>query len=117
MICFTGVLINYPPLTAYHSFLGNIFDPTIYELNTSRGYESVGEKHFMRSTVQCSDLVVLVPSILLLVHKLLNLESNMISHVLVLLFCFLQPGLLLIDHGHSQYNGVCIGLALLASYS
>ena len=113
--------LDYPPLTAYHSylcgFLGNIFDPTIFELNTSRGYESVGEKHFMRCTVQCSDLVVLVPSILLLVHKLLNLESNMISHVLVLLFCFLQPGLLLIDHGHFQYNGVCIGLALLASYS
>jgi alpha-1,3-glucosyltransferase len=40
-------------------------------------------------------------------------DSGMITLAVALI---LHPGLLLIDHGHFQYNGVCIGLALAAMW-
>ena len=120
--------LDYPPLTAYHSYLfglcANTINPSIVALETSRGYESSEEKFFMRSTVQISDMIIFVPAILFLVEKVKsarrvdnqNLKES-VQRLLISLFCLLQPGLLIIDHGHFQYNGVCIGFALLAAYA
>jgi alpha-1,3-glucosyltransferase len=122
--------LDYPPLTAYHSYLCGVFanavNPSMVALGSSRGFESPIEKLFMRMTVQISDLIIFVPAIFLLV-KYCNTSSRQrvddkilmgkIKRLLIILFCLLQPGLLLIDHGHFQYNGVCIGFALLAAFA
>jgi alpha-1,3-glucosyltransferase len=39
-----------------------------------------------------------------------------IVHLLQLLVLLILPGLILIDHGHFQYNGVCLGFSLFACY-
>ena len=122
--------LDYPPLTAYHSYLfglcANTINPSMVALKSSRGYESSEEKIFMRSTVQISDIIIFVPAILFLVENLKTSASQRVDNqnlkgrvqrFLVSLFCLLQPGLLIIDHGHFQYNGVCIGFALLAAYA
>jgi len=40
-------------------------------------------------------------------------DKDIGQKILAFLFISLQPGLLLIDHGHFQYNGVSLGLALI----
>jgi alpha-1,3-glucosyltransferase len=54
--------LDYPPLTAYHSYmLGQIalhVEPELVQLHTSRGYQSLSSKWFMRCTVLVADLLV-----------------------------------------------------------
>ena len=54
--------LDYPPLTAYHSWLcGSIahyINPTWVALHTSRGFESYDHKLFMRYTVLVVDVLV-----------------------------------------------------------
>lgn len=82
--------LDYPPLTAYHSWLcgkvyvdisfiytklkadhtlsrGSFINPLWFALDSSRGFESEESKVFMRSTVLVSDLLIYVPAILGLV--------------------------------------------------
>ncbi|KAJ6253815.1 dolichyl pyrophosphate protein [Anaeramoeba flamelloides] len=62
--------LDYPPLTAYHSYLmGKIFsivdDGDFMRLYTSRGYETEFTKMVMRMSVIVSDLLLLFPSLYL----------------------------------------------------
>ena len=103
--------LDYPPITAYHSYtMGNIISKYIYpemlELDISKGFEDEKSKFIMRITVIINDLIIYIPSVLLL-STILRMPSYL------LLF---HPSLLLIDHGHFQYNSVCLGLSLLAIY-
>ncbi|KAK7072865.1 Glucosyltransferase-like protein, partial [Halocaridina rubra] len=58
--------IDYPPLTAYHSYLCGLvahkINPRFVDLDTSRGYESYEHKLFMRSTVFIVDILVYFPA-------------------------------------------------------
>ena len=75
--------LDYPPLTAYHSWLcgkmwvvpdilalplsplknsGSYIDASWFALDTSRGIESPTSKLFMRSTVLASDYAIYVPA-------------------------------------------------------
>ncbi|KAF2076732.1 hypothetical protein CYY_001989 [Polysphondylium violaceum] len=107
--------LDYPPLTAYLSWIygkiGEVYERPSMELFTSRGYETDTSKLFMRATVIISDLVVWLPSVWFFVNTYYN-DKDLGSRILAFLFISLQPGLLLIDHGHFQYNGVSLGLAL-----
>ncbi|GFX48349.1 dolichyl pyrophosphate Man9GlcNAc2 alpha-1,3-glucosyltransferase [Trichonephila clavipes] len=97
--------LDYPPLTAYHSYLcGRVakwINPNWVALNTSRGFEGYYHKIFMRSTVLVSDLIFYIPLILYwsIVQRPWNLRNKAIAAGL----CLLYPGLILIDHGHFQY--------------
>jgi alpha-1,3-glucosyltransferase len=95
--------LDYPPLTAYHSYLmGSVAEKvnaSFVEIKTSRGIESLQVKLFMRVTALVSDVVFFFPPVL----------ANPLASV-ILFF----PGLMLIDHGHFQYNAVSLGLTLLA---
>ena len=89
-------------------YIAQMINPHWVALNVSRGIESPEHQIFMRSTVILSDLIVLVPAAFF-VKKHLG-SFAMIS----LLF---NPCLILVDHGHFQYNGVSLGLAILAAFS
>ncbi|KAF2978385.1 hypothetical protein EK904_005479 [Melospiza melodia maxima] len=61
--------LDYPPLTAYHSFvcayIAKLINPDWVALHTSRGYESQPHKLFMRTTVFVADLLVYIPAVIL----------------------------------------------------
>lgn len=101
--------LDYPPLTAYHmrlcGYVGGLFNPEWFAFVTSRGIETAESKIFMRLTVIISDLVVYLPACILVREKFGR------GAFLALL---LNPALLLVDHGHFQFNGVSLGLFLIA---
>lgn len=114
--------LDYPPLTAYHSFaLGYIADKinsSYVKLHESRGISSEDHKYFMRLTVLCADIFVYVPSLIYFVltdnrEETAKGEFSIFSfrkkHI-VLLNMLMYPGLILIDHGHFQYNCASLGL-------
>ncbi|DBA03458.1 TPA: hypothetical protein N0F65_002866 [Lagenidium giganteum] len=108
--------LDYPPLTAYVSYVcGWLFhrvEPDMVALTTSRGYETPTSKVLMRLSVIACDALLFFPAIWLVarwVHR--QQWTKQTSFVLLVL---LQPSLLLIDHGHFQYNNVCLGFTALA---
>ncbi|EZA60360.1 hypothetical protein DMN91_011301 [Ooceraea biroi] len=121
--------LDYPPLTAYHSLLlGHIatrIDPSFVKLHESRGLESAEHKHFMRLTVLIADILVYVPAIMYFVANLhlsskscRSTESNVFQFKkrdAVILTALIYPGLILIDHGHFQYNCISLGLFVAAA--
>ena len=100
--------LDYPPLTAYHSYMmgmvGNQINSSYVELHNSRGIQTHLHKLFMRLTVIVSDILILFPPIFLFSNK------NYLTPVTILSY----PGLVLIDHGHFQYNNISLGLFLAA---
>eukprot|EP01126_Amoeba_proteus_P037953 TRINITY_DN3936_c0_g1_i10.p1 TRINITY_DN3936_c0_g1~~TRINITY_DN3936_c0_g1_i10.p1 ORF type:complete len:372 (+),score=30.24 TRINITY_DN3936_c0_g1_i10:189-1304(+) len=105
--------LDYPPLTAYHSWLnGQIsswFEPKSVELGTSRGYETPSHRQFMRFSVLFSDVVIYFTAMWYYIKSVFKKDQ-----VFVLFIFLLQPALILIDHGHFQYNCVSLGLVLWA---
>lgn len=120
--------LDYPPLTAYHSLLlghvANRIDPSFVKLRESRGLETLEHKHFMRLTVLIADILIYIPAI---IYFVINLrlsdncqfnESNIFKlkkRDVVLLTALIYPGLIVIDHGHFQYNCVSLGFFIAAA--
>ncbi|TFK17406.1 glucosyltransferase Alg6 [Coprinopsis marcescibilis] len=109
--------LDYPPLTAYVSWvcglIAHSLNPAWVALDASRGIETPGSKLFMRLSVVVLDLLVYVPALVLFVKTWLGTRSHRTQeHALLVLL--LQPGLLLVDHGHFQYNSVMLGFTLVA---
>jgi len=85
------------------------------ELFTSRGYETPEHKFFMRATVLASDLLFLMSAFIAFIAydaKKYNWQTKCVFLVLILL----SPPLVLVDHGHFQYNCLMTGLTLWAMY-
>lgn len=129
--------LDYPPLTAYHMYicgqLARFINPEFVALNASRGFESETHKVFMRHTVLCVDILLFIPAIILYytctrdngtvcrirrnqgVIRKNYAKPNGIPHIeslecsLAIVLALLYPGIILIDHGHFQYN--CVSLA------
>lgn len=118
--------LDYPPLTAYHSWLCGYVASTInssfVKLKVSRGNESDSLKFYMRSTVIIADLITFIPAIVLFYLNSKNIshktkDSAVSSNEATKLSCLLAliyPGIILIDHGHFQYNCVSLGLFVYA---
>eukprot|EP01065_Artemidia_motanka_P024036 TRINITY_DN28693_c0_g1_i1.p1 TRINITY_DN28693_c0_g1~~TRINITY_DN28693_c0_g1_i1.p1 ORF type:complete len:501 (+),score=122.70 TRINITY_DN28693_c0_g1_i1:67-1569(+) len=111
--------LDYPPLTAFHSYaLGTVAHrvvPDCVSLNASRGHESPACRFFMRTSVTLSDLLVYLPGAAVAVRAFAPAGESAAVRVAATLAMWLHPALLLIDHGHFQYNGVCLGLCLWAA--
>lgn len=107
--------LDYPPLTAYHSWLcgkvGGYFSDDWFALHKSRGLEEPLLKVFMRATVMVSEYFVYIPAVVIFLrHYSRNQGSGTTSSNIALVAILMQPALMLIDHGHFQYNAVMLGL-------
>ena len=115
----------------YSRGLGVLKD--LVALHSSRwGFEHPQGKLYMRFTVLISDLLIYISAVWVLVKRLTkdyveekgdanSSTSNEIKDIIptsqrqriwLLLTSLSQPALILIDHGHFQYNTVSLGLAL-----
>ncbi|VDO21471.1 unnamed protein product [Brugia timori] len=108
--------LDYPPLTAYHSWLlgtlANKLNRSWIELHISRGMETETHKIFMRFTVVATFWIVYVSSLLLSTGFFRNtLSQRMLNYCAI---AVLYPGLLVVDSGHFQYNHVSLGLFLFS---
>ncbi|CAH2079735.1 unnamed protein product [Thlaspi arvense] len=110
--------LDYPPLTAYQSYIHGIFlrmfNPESVSLLTSHGHESYLGKLLMRWTVLSSDLLIFFPAALFFVlvyhkNRTGSSKSEVAWHIAMIL---LNPCLILIDHGHFQYNCISLGLTM-----
>ncbi|XP_017883344.1 dolichyl pyrophosphate Man9GlcNAc2 alpha-1,3-glucosyltransferase isoform X1 [Ceratina calcarata] len=117
--------LDYPPLTAYHSFalgyIANKINSSYVKLHESRGFSSDDHKYFMRLTVLCVDILIYIPSIIYFVltnqgnekEDALDIFGFQKKHI-NLSIMLIYPGLILIDHGHFQYNSFSLGLFVCA---
>lgn len=105
--------LDYPPLTAYHSYLcGQVakwINPDFVELHTSRGYESYDHKLFMRYSVFLVDLLVYIPAAFLFLKALSGSSAKRLNGMMEYAYLLLYPGQYLIDYGHFQYNNASLG--------
>lgn len=118
--------LDYPPLSGYASWLFGKFvqavEPKAVRLHSSRGFESSSSRIAMRFTVLLGDMIVFFPALLFIsqchykypgsVHEAAVVASRKLLAVIA--FCITLPSLILIDHGHFQYNGVSLGFFLLS---
>ncbi|SAL96888.1 hypothetical protein [Absidia glauca] len=109
--------LDYPPLTAYHSWLcgkiGGWIQPVWFALDKSRGFESPESKFFMRCTVYFSELLIYVPAVFVFCQMVYGSQGYLKKHVSAILI-LLQPALIMIDHGHFQFNSVMLGFSFWA---
>ncbi|KAK7206435.1 glycosyl transferase [Myxozyma melibiosi] len=110
--------LDYPPVTAYHSWIlgwiGSKVNSSWFDLDTSRGCEDPNLISYMRMTVVVSDLAVYIPAVSMFIRwKMKSAKLSPFHHSISTAAILLQPSLILIDHGHFQYNSVMLGLALL----
>ncbi|ORY66252.1 family 57 glycosyltransferase [Pseudomassariella vexata] len=106
--------LDYPPLTAYHSWLlgkiGALIDPSWFALYTSRGSEDPILKIFMRATVIISEYLIYIPALVIFVRRFSRMSGVAQWTAWVALVAILmQPATILIDHVHFQYNTVMLG--------
>lgn len=119
--------LDYPPLTAYHSlllgYIANATNPSYVKLHKSRGISSSDHKYFMRMTVLCSDAMIFLPTMIWYVMSLQTIKSARAEYNnlfgfekkdFILLSALIYPGIILIDHGHFQYNCVSLGFFVAA---
>ncbi|KAI9223397.1 glycosyl transferase [Blastocladiella britannica] len=109
--------LDYPPLTAYVSWffgvIAHVLDPTWVALDASWGIETPAVVAFMRGTVYFSDLVIYVPACVVFVRHAIGRERSL-HELYALAVLLLFPGLVLVDHGHFQYNLIMLGLSMYA---
>ncbi|EOA88975.1 Glucosyltransferase-like protein [Exserohilum turcicum] len=109
--------LDYPPLTAYHSWIlgvvGSAINPKWFALFESRRLDDPSLKIYMRATVLVSEYLIYVPALVIFLRRFSRLEGvNVWESSIALLAILMQPGAILIDHGHFQYNTVMLGFAV-----
>lgn len=108
--------LDYPPLTAWVSlacgYIARLFPSTAagFAFETSRGNEDAATAVFMRATVIVGDLLFYLPAITLFVSRKLEGRGRR-TQAIALFSILLQPALILIDHGHFQYNSIMLGFS------
>ena len=124
--------LDYPPLTAYVSYVCGYFSellvgPHTVALGDSRGYENdPTHKAYMRATVWLLELGIYVPAAYYVLRTLWWNEQTKQPQdrigafddrfAAAFLLALLQPSIILIDHGHFQYNTVALGFVLWSLY-
>ncbi|KAI8599029.1 glycosyl transferase [Dissophora ornata] len=109
--------LDYPPLTAYVSwicgYIGDKINPEWFAWETSRGFESPDAKFYMRVTVLICELLVYISAVVVFTNRWFANKPWTRKHTALVLIV-MQPGLILIDSGHFQYNAVMLGFVVWA---
>jgi alpha-1,3-glucosyltransferase len=114
--------LDYPPISAYVSWIcgwlsHRLVGPESVALETSRGFENPTHKAFMRSTVIVLDLLVYGTAVWFwTMHRQYDRNLPDSTRLWRFALAMSQPAILLIDHGHFQYNTTALGLSLWAFY-
>lgn len=119
--------LDYPPMSGYHSYiLGKIlnkFIPDSVEFQESHGYESPMFKMVMRFFALISDVVTFHLGvnlfcwyIFIYLKKRKNKKPSYTLYYIVLLLVLINPLMIIIDHGHFQFNNVMHGFFVLALF-
>jgi alpha-1,3-glucosyltransferase len=94
---------------------GSRINMSWFQLHESRGLDDEHLKTFMRLTVVVSEYLIYVPAVVIFVRAYGRKAGlNSYDRAIALGAILLQPGLILVDHGHFQYNSVMLGFAFLA---
>ncbi|MCJ1474273.1 Glucosyltransferase-like protein [Lambiella insularis] len=114
--------LDYPPLTAYHSWLlgkiGSLIQARWFALDASRGIEEQLLKVYMRATVLVSEYILYVPAAVLFIRRLSKIYGiNTWESSVALTAVLMQPASMLVDHAHFQYNNVMLGFVLASMSS
>lgn len=78
-------------------------------LDSSRGSEDPLLILFLRSSVLALDVLLYMPPVLFFLSRRLHGRGRR-TRTIAILSVLLQPSLVLIDHGHFQYNSIMLGL-------
>ncbi|KAJ2366354.1 Glucosyltransferase-like protein [Coemansia sp. RSA 2611] len=111
--------LDYPPLTAFQSWICGIvatyINPSWVALGESRGIETHASKLFMRASALVLEFLVYVPAVVLLFQSR-RVQMSWVARQTAIFSVLIQPCLILVDHGHFQYNAVMIGFLVWAVY-
>jgi alpha-1,3-glucosyltransferase len=111
--------IDYPPIAAYLSYIFGLIYYSIepQSLLLQQGYESESLTAYMRFTTLLTDLLFLIPALTLLISHTSPFHKPP-THLFFasVLLVLLKPDIILIDHGHFQYNSVALGLIIYSIY-
>ena len=110
--------LDYPPLTAYVSYVCGmvshfVVGPETVALYESRGIEDPVHKAYMRLTVIVLDLLFYGLAVWYAAVDR-STEDRERSSLWTVILALSQPAIVLIDHGHFQYNTVALGLSIAA---
>ena len=119
--------LDYPPMSGYHSYLlGKILNkyiPKSVELKKSKGYESPIFKIVMRFFALISDVLVFHVAVNIICYyifvytkKSRNKKPLYIQYYIVILLILINPLMIIIDHGHFQFNNVMHGFFVIALF-
>jgi alpha-1,3-glucosyltransferase len=108
--------LDYPPLSGYASYaVGRVLrrvEPAAVALETSHGFESPVSRAVMRASVLVADALIFFPAVAVCAFSRRGGGERTVAANPegVLAFALFLPALVLVDHGHFQYNGVSLGL-------
>ena len=117
--------MDYPPITGYHSYiLGKILEkyyPDSITFKSSMGFENAKIKIIMRLFVLISDLLVFHLGVNLFCYYIFiykkknkNKKPDLIKYYVILFLILINPLMIIIDHGHFQFNNVMHGFFMLS---
>ena len=117
--------LDYPPMSGYHSYiLGKILQeyyPESVAFKKSIGYESTKFKLIMRFFVLISVFLVFHIGVNLICYyifiyskKRRNKNPQILNYYIVLFLILINPLMIIIDHGHFQFNNVMHGFFVLS---
>lgn len=92
---------------------GSAINPDWFALHKSRALDDPSLKIYMRATVFVSEYLIYIPALIIFLRRFSRLEGvNVWEASIALVAVLMQPGTILIDHGHFQYNTVMLGFAI-----
>lgn len=92
---------------------GSAINPQWFTLFESRALDDPSLKIYMRATVFFSEYLTYIPALIIFLRRYSRTEKvNVWEGSIALVAILMQPGTMLVDHGHFQYNTVMLGLAV-----